>query len=171
MNYKTIQLQMKKTLFFVLLCTLVLVSCSNENAISWNANLTAAYNKIIDDLDNFEELISLETMGDTLVNQQIEVLGQSLLADIGKTIKHLEDDDVPSEANACQKAAMEMFKCMDEQVRYGLKFTEFVVDTPEAEVDVFADAYDELSQKTAVKADAFSIAHESFKDSIADEEE
>lgn len=161
---------MKKTLFFVLLCTLILASCSNENAISWNANLTSAYNKTVDDLDNFEELISLETMGDTLINQQIEVLGQALLGDIAKTIKHLENDDEPSEAKVCQAAGIEMFKSMDAQVQYGLKFIAFVGDTPESDVDIFADAYDELSRKTAIKADAFLAAHKTFKESISTEE-
>lgn len=162
---------MKKILFFVLLCTLALASCSNENAISWNANLTAAYNKTIDDLESFEELISLETMGDTLINQQIEVLGQTLLGDIAKTIKHLENEDIPSEAEACQAAALEMFKSMDAQVNKGVKFIEFAADTPESDVEIFADAYDELSRKTAIKADAFLVAHKSFKESISTEEE
>lgn len=152
----------------ILLCIvlLVVVSCSTKDAETWNKNLIETYNKAIDEVDDFEELISLETVGDTVINQQIIELGNKILAHVDRSLKSISEVEIPSGAKDSQVAMLAVLESLKCQVNQGLKFVEFTTDTPEVDIDQYADDYDEISRTTASNVNKLRTVHKSFEEDL-----
>lgn len=157
---------MKKILLSALLVIPFLASCSSGDAMSWNANLIEMYNRTLDDIEDFQELVSLETIGDSITNRHLINAANNALLNVDKGIKQFSEGEIPSDGDSCQKAAVEMLESVREQINIGLKFIEFTEETLEAEVDKYADEYDAASAKTAQRVDAFTVAQKKFADKV-----
>lgn len=156
----------KKILFGIFLCIPFWLSCSSGDAVSWNTKLMEVYNQTVIDVDDFQELISLETIGDTTVNRHIVIAAELILTNAEKEIKRLSAAEIPSGGEACQTALLEMLESVKSQINIGLKFTSFTDQTTVPEIDKYAEDYDEASLKTAGKATAFEFAQHKFADKI-----
>lgn len=169
-NYTKLALEqtMRKILFSVLIIIPVLISCSSGDATSWNSKLIDAYNRTIDDVEDFQDLISLETIGDSIVNSHIINVANLTINNADKSLKQFSTD-APSGGETSRMAFLEMLESVKLQINVGLKFTTYTKETAESDIDKYAEEYDTASLKTAGKASAFEFAQHKFADKIGSE--
>lgn len=156
---------MKKVLFTTII-SLLLIACSGTDPVQWNNGIVQTYNKLNDDIEKFEELISYGVIGDSVVLDQINVQAQSILSDLDITITSLSKNDIPEKGENYQKVILDVLESMKGQITTGLEFTSFTEETPEETIEAYGTKYDTLSGITAEKVKKLKSAQKEFMKSI-----
>lgn len=153
---------MMKYKLLLAVCILLLCSCSQVDSIKWSNNITNSYNQIKIDLTDYEDLISIETIGDSTANQAISSKAEQMLLNIGQIKEELLSSSIPVEGEAYQEASIKTFECIENQINAGLGFLGLTENSLETNIEEYAIAYDIASKKTVDHIDNLRTIQEEF---------
>ncbi len=144
----------KKT-FLTLSLLALLASCTGIDPTTWNKKIVDHYNKSIDEIESFEEMISAEKVGDANAIKAILDKGASIQTQLDESINAITVQELPDDAEAYQESVLEVLKSMKDQVSIGLRFTNITEEIADSEIENYADKYDAASQVTSKKVETF----------------
>lgn len=122
-------------------------SCSNFDAQTLNDNINVTYNKVMQDLESMNELMSLETISNTKVKEDIANYAKEINDNILVANKALNAYDLPSNLHAYRDSTMNLFTSINNVAQFNLKFLEFDDNTPNYIVEGFGSEHDKINMK------------------------
>ena len=153
---------MIKRIILLLITTILLASCESINSEAWNKQVVDTYNQTVGDIEEFEDMISLDKIGKPNAIKSILEKGNSISARLDAAIASITQNEIPDGAETYQTATLEMLQSMKVQISIGLQFTNITEQSAEADIDGYADKYDAASYQTATKTDSFVAAQQQF---------
>lgn len=138
---------MKKNLLLFITILMTAFSCSNFDAQTLNDNINVTYNKVMQDLESMNELMSLETISNTKVKEDITNYAKEINDNILVANKALKAYDLPSNLHAYRDSTMNLFASINNVAQFNLKFLEFDDNTPNYIVEGFGAEHDKINMK------------------------
>lgn len=156
---------MKKFISIIVLVFLI-ASCTGVDPVGWNNAMIGHYNQVVDEIENFEESISLDVVGNAESNARIAAKGNQILSDIKINVLQIQESQLPVGGEEYQKALISFLESINDQIEIGLAFTRLGADTPQSEIEAFADQYDEASHASKRKSEALRAAQQKFMETV-----
>lgn len=153
---------MKKILSLIFLLPLIFNSCAEGDPSSWNKSVTEVYNQTVNNIEEFEELIALDKVGDVNAAKVIQEKGTQIISDLDNSIALISEEELPRGVEEYQTSILSVLESMKSQVSIGLQFTSFTDKSSDTEVENYADKYDDASVATAKKVEAMMTAQKQF---------
>lgn len=138
---------MKKNLLLFITILMTAFSCSNFDVQTLNDNINVTYNKVMQDLESMNELMSLETISNTKVKEDITNYAKEINDNILVANKALKAYDLPSSLHAYRDSTMNLFTSINNVAQFNLKFLEFDDNTPNYIVEGFGAEHDKINMK------------------------
>lgn len=153
---------MIKKIYLALTILLLITSCKGVDSAVWDQEIVNNYNLAVEEIANFEELISLEKVGDPDAIKSILTQGTSILDQLELATTSINEKEIPKGGEEYKTAILEVFESMKEQISVGLKFTNITNENAEAEIEKYAERYDSASSATARKVNSFTRIQQDF---------
>lgn len=153
---------MIKKIYLALTILLLITSCKGVDPVAWDQEIVNNYNLAINGIADFEELISLEKVGDPDAIKNVLTQGTATLNQLDLAITSVNEKEIPKGGEEYKDAILEVFESMKEQISVGLKFTNITNENAEAEIEKYAEKYDSASSTTAKKVNSFTRIQEEF---------
>lgn len=161
---------MKPISMYLLVLIFCLISCSKQFDVeSYDAYIAESFNTTIEDVAVLEEFISPETIGDTVLLNQLNEQSTLLITKINETISFLEKKQIPEHMEEYKQAALNVFMQLSSLVHYNLAFIDFGTDTSENSIEIFSLNHDKMNVKIHRSIDSFAMEREKILDLIVKE--
>lgn len=135
--------KMNKPLFLFLLIVSCF-ACSKSNIETLDQNIVLTYNKITEDLEDMEELVSSESMTDMKTRESMRNLAKSINTNVIEAHKGLTNLEFSDDIHTYIDTTIALFTNINDIAQFNLKFLQFNEDTPDYLLEDFGMEHDKM---------------------------